>query len=60
MAGLLTYSGFGGLPIPKRLKRRSADSGTEVAKPVMELTAAGLFRIFTGFPFHHFTHQKAL
>jgi hypothetical protein len=27
----------------------------EFQKLTLELTAAGLFRIFTGFPFHHLT-----
>jgi len=51
MAGLLTYSGFRSLPIARH--------GTTVAKVfrkrILELTAAGLFRILTGFPFHHFS-----
>lgn len=47
-AGLLTYSRFGRLPV--FYKTVAADH----PKAFMELTAAGLSRIYTWFPFHRF------
>jgi len=47
LAGLLTYSIFEILPIKKTVDIFFKNLGAE-------LTAAGLFRIFTGFPFKSF------
>jgi hypothetical protein len=58
MAGLLTYSGFRGLPVSSGYTQQPSQTvAKEFRKLALELTAAGLFRIFTGFPFHHLSKK---
>jgi len=55
MAGLLTRSGFRGLPSSRITAK--AQWHKYFGNFAMEHTAAGLFRIFTGFPFNHYTDR---